>query len=116
MSATVVSADHLDLLLTAAERYEVLSNPTRAAFSCSRGAVISPNAAGRLLLEHSIYAARTALGGTDPVLDPELSAYQHVPVPTPTRSRSSRPRTATRIKRREVRSGRAVPPRGSCST
>jgi len=33
MSATVVSADHLDLLLTAAERYEVLSNPTRAAFS-----------------------------------------------------------------------------------
>jgi len=35
MSATVVSADHLDLLLTAAERYEVLSNPTRAAFSCS---------------------------------------------------------------------------------
>ncbi len=31
MSATVVSADHLDLLLTAAARYGVLSNPTRAA-------------------------------------------------------------------------------------
>ena len=43
MSATVVSADHLDLLFTAAERYDVLSNPTRAAFSCSRGAVISPD-------------------------------------------------------------------------
>jgi len=83
MSATVVSADHLDLLLTAAERYEVLSNPTRAAFSCSRGVGISPTAAGRLLLEHSICAARVALGGTDPVLDPELGAYQHVPVPTP---------------------------------
>jgi len=80
MSATVVSADHLDLLLTAAERYEVLSNPTRAAVSCSRGAVISPTSAGRLLLEHSICAACIALGGTDPVLDPELGAYQHVPV------------------------------------
>ncbi len=82
MSATVVSADHLDLLLTAAARYGVLSNPTRAAFTCTThsGALISPTAAGRLMLEHSICAARSTLGGSDPVLDPELRAYHHVPV------------------------------------
>jgi len=94
-------------LLTAAERYEVLSNPTRAAFSCSRGAVISPTAAGRLLLEHSICAARIALGGTDPVRQGGGRL--------PARSRSCGSRTATRIRRRPVRSGRAAPPRGTAA-
>src|ERR1035437_7592389 len=85
MSATVVSADHLDLLVTAAVHYGVLSNSTRDAFtptSPAHGALsVSPTAAGVLLLEHSICAVRSTLGGSDPVLDPELRAYRHVPVP-----------------------------------
>jgi len=83
MSAiVVVSADHLDLLITAAVRYGVLVNPTRAKFTTAPGVAASPTDAGKLLLEQSLAAASafTTPAETARVLDPELMDYEHVPV------------------------------------
>jgi len=78
----VVSADHLDLLITAAVRYGVLINPTRAKFTTAPGVAASPTDAGKLLLEQSLAAASafTTPAETARVLDPELMDYEHVPV------------------------------------
>ena len=78
----VVSADHLDLLITAAVRDGVLINPTRAKFTTAPGVAASPTDAGKLLLEQSLAAASafTTPAETARVLDPELMDYEHVPV------------------------------------
>ena len=61
-SCDVVSHDHLDLLVSAAERLALLVPTATAAFSpaaaASAGLVGTPTAAGRLLLEENLAAAR----------------------------------------------------------
>lgn len=81
MSATV-SADTLDLLITAALRYGVLASRTRAAFNPPAAGVLqaSPDDAGRVLLTQHLTAQHATLGAP-PQLSSELRCYHHVPVP-----------------------------------
>jgi hypothetical protein len=81
MSATVVSADALDLLVTAALRYGVLTSRTRNAFSPATAGVLqaTPDDAGRVLLAQHLAAQRPTMAAP-PSLSSELRCYQHVPV------------------------------------
>jgi len=81
MSATVVSADTLDLLVTAALRYGVLTSRTRSAFSAPSAGVLqaTPDDAGRVLLAQYLAAQRPTMAAPPP-LSSELRCYQHVPV------------------------------------
>jgi len=81
MSATVVSADALDLLVTAALRYGVLASRTRNAFSPTTAGVLqaTPDDAGRVLLAQHLAAQHPTLAAPPP-LSSELRCYQHVPV------------------------------------
>lgn len=83
MSATDLSADTLDLLVTAAERYGVLASPTRRAFSSAPavGGIehASPDDAGRVLLRQHLAAAPQPIQALQ--LPTELRCYRHVPVP-----------------------------------
>lgn len=81
MSATDLSADSLDLLVTAALRYGVLASRTRSTFAPTAGGILqaSPDDAGRVLL-HQHLAAIPHLA-RPPKLSSELRCYRHVPVP-----------------------------------
>lgn len=79
MSATVVSADTLDLLVTAALRYGVLASRTRRAFTTTGGILqATPDDAGRVLLHQHLAAALHR--HHPPQLSSELRCYRHVPV------------------------------------
>lgn len=81
MSATAVSADTLDLLITAALRYGILASRTRVAFSPTAGVLqATPSDAGRMLLQQHL-AAQACVSSSPPPLPSELRCYQHVPVP-----------------------------------
>jgi hypothetical protein len=58
---SIVPADHLDLLVTAAARYRLLGSPTAAAFTDTASGAITnctPTEAGQLLLAEQVAAAR----------------------------------------------------------
>ncbi len=81
MSATAVSADTLDLLITAALRYGILASRTRVAFSPTAGVLqATPSDAGRMLLQQHL-AAQACVSSRPAPLPGELRCYQHVPVP-----------------------------------
>jgi len=82
MSATALTADTLDLLVTAGLRYGVLASRTRSAFTAPSAGVLqaTPDDAGRLLLQQHL-AAQVPTLGAPPQLSSELRCYQYVPVP-----------------------------------
>lgn len=82
----LVTADHLDLLVSAAVRYRVLVSETAATFSSLVGVGgtvgTTPDEAGRILLEENIASLhwRTSRGRGRVELDPTKSEYLHHPV------------------------------------
>lgn len=82
MSATALTADTLDLFVTAGLRYGVLTNRTRSAFTASSASAlqVAPDDAGRLLLQQHLAAWVPTLGAP-PQLSGELRCYRHVPIP-----------------------------------
>lgn len=81
MSAAAISADTLDLLVSAALRYGVLASQARVAFNPLPAGVLqaTPDEAGRILLQHHRTAQHPG-PAEPPPLSNELRCYDHVPV------------------------------------
>lgn len=82
MSATAISADTLDLLVTAALRYGVIASRARVAFNPAPAGVLqaTPDEAGRILLQHHRTAQHPDPSSNPTPLPSELACYDHVPV------------------------------------